>query len=870
MISSVRSSSQSTKRTLFDGQIDLVSAEGNALASWNSTEDDLPSLSDCDEDSLEPLPNSDPILEADKSLDLLALTDETWEFAAFETVPLESTKLLNVDHTYDDFLAKTEACFSDAVVHALKLTPAEHRWYAPSPDANEETPIPLGTFLLALHSLGLGRESYIFGLDRQSQTFFSHAEDISISGISRTMAQDLFREFSLYGEHTRTLSRFLEGRSTASPAFAAATRVIYSDLLARLESSSGANRSIGSITDLQSSFHFPSQIISGLCQMIQECYREDDVDLIDQIYEFVGDEDRERTAIHPIMLQLFLKASAPWLESVNKRVGLREDDRHGGYSLQPRTDQKGLSVARGMPTFVSCQMIEVLEHIDEMMAILDTQCADFEVDYHLRPWKAPSVRRPQLEWCFQWKDMARVEAKAKQYEADVRDAYKYHQKQRKRAVRHSRDQLKSKAMLCWQDVGLGPFETSFATGCTEEVAQCIDEVMSGAEGTSSANEERAPFSWAAMLSFDSILTTQLTILNRSCLRLLFELRNLKFHLLSLKQYQLFGNGSFSSHICQTLRALGLDTGTTNETQESTSSSWSHVGHVRWPPANYEIRIGLSGIASAMSSSHDDFPRTADPGALFGDLPGGLSFATRDFDAFRQYSDPNALEAQDFLRLSYKPPQPLDFVITPAALEKYDMLSRHLLRAVRMMALVDQSYRDRKGNRERTERITRSTQLFQIEVHHFISAIHQYMFSSMDTIWQTFEEKVNHIEETLTQDKIEDDNITIHQLRDEHEKMLDRMLTVLFLRQENVKVLKILEDLFRDVLSFTHDTRSIKLKSTSEQQRPCLDILERRRSFHNKVRCFIAECRKLEECDGKGAGRTVDQLILKLDMNGYYS
>src|SRR5579871_2396255 len=86
-----------------------------------------------------------------------------------------------------------------------------------------------------------------------------------------------------------------------------------------------------------------------------------------------------------------------------------------------------------------------------------------------------------------------------------------------------------------------------------------------------------------------------------------------------------------------------------------------------------------------------------------------------------------LEALDFIQLLYKPPFPLDAVITSSILEKYDRIFLFLLRLFRMQYVASQLFRDAASRTSFAQGTDPLAQRFRIEAHHFITTIAGYIF-----------------------------------------------------------------------------------------------------------------------------------------------
>ncbi|KFY43748.1 hypothetical protein V495_03793, partial [Pseudogymnoascus sp. VKM F-4514 (FW-929)] len=139
----------------------------------------------------------------------------------------------------------------------------------------------------------------------------------------------------------------------------------------------------------------------------------------------------------------------------------------------------------------------------------------------------------------------------------------------------------------------------------------------------------------------------------------------------------------------------------------------------WPPGGSELRLVLAGVlgesyAAISPPRPNSRPGSAKlppaPAAAFGvavsaatyntpaTLPGDLSFGVRSMTTAEMEAclDPSSLSALDFLRLVYKPPAPLDAVITPSCLFMYDRAFRALLRCLRVQFVMGELFRASKS------------------------------------------------------------------------------------------------------------------------------------------------------------------------------
>lgn len=311
----------------------------------------------------------------------------------------------------------------------------------------------------------------------------------------------------------------------------------------------------------------------------------------------------------------------------------------------------------------------------------------------------------------------------------------------------------------------------------------------------------------------------------------------------------------------------------------------------WPPASSELRLALMGVLTD-SFNESSGEQTGIHGAgKEGELPGGLSFAVRDMttEELERCMDPNGIEALDFLKLQYKPPEPLEAIITPTALYRYDRLFKLLLRVLRMLFVVGKLFRDANSRASRWSGVDPIAQRFRIEAGHFVGAVGGYMFETgVGSTWVKFDEKLAEIERKLEGDEVEGEGL--ERLRGYHESILDRIMFATLTRKRQAPVMKLVEDIFVAVLAFarySHERASGRGGGMDPGE-----VAELYKVFRRRVGIFISVCRGLSEKRGYGDGRkdlegrrAVDaifgtgykeegnllgMLLVRLEMTGYYS
>jgi len=365
-----------------------------------------------------------------------------------------------------------------------------------------------------------------------------------------------------------------------------------------------------------------------------------------------------------------------------------------------------------------------------------------------------------------------------------------------------------------------------------------------------------------------------------------------------KSFQLLGNGIFSSKLSHALFDPELESAERHRglVRSGGIMGLRLGGRDNWPPASFELRLALMGVLTESYVSTDPSYEPHAAGYLETALPGDLSFALRDMseEEIEKCLNADAIEALDFLRLSYKPPEPLDAVITPIILFKYDQVFKLLLRVLRMLYVVSALFRgatdrtpDWQGNNSVAER-------FRVEAHHFVTSVSGYFFDTgIETTWRIFERKLDQVEARINGD----DDITLGQnegldmLRDYHERVVDRIMFALLLRKRQQPIMQLLQEIFGLILQFSKHSRQ-KALGIERKVGADDDVRELYRAFRKKVGVLISVCRGLNERKGYGdrkpiGGRklgeqglfdasdlteenTIGHLLVRLEMSNYYS
>ncbi|PKS08926.1 hypothetical protein jhhlp_003539 [Lomentospora prolificans] len=395
------------------------------------------------------------------------------------------------------------------------------------------------------------------------------------------------------------------------------------------------------------------------------------------------------------------------------------------------------------------------------------------------------------------------------------------------------------------------------------------------------------------LSFGPIVRAHGRIVNRESLRLLFTEHGLRGHLDVQRQFQLFGNGMFCSRLSHALFDPDLETAERQAgvAREGGVMGLRLSGRDNWPPASSELRLALMGIlvesyASEQSDTHDK------TNPVSRELPGDLSFSVRDMapEDVDKCMDQDAIEALDFLRLSYKPPAALSSIFTPVILMQYDRIFKLMLRVLRLLYVINQLFQDINSRTCRWYDPSNAAVRFSFEARHFIHSISSYFVDvGISQPWRAFAIWLDKVEKDVVDGQTSGTPHSPERLRLCHSVILDHIMHAVLLRKRQQPVMKLLDEIFASILQFAKRTKTT-LSTTAEEQDNGPEVGDLYSGFRKKVEVFITVCRGLTEKGDFGlkkeAEETLDDvkdtlgrqlqensnisyLLMKLDMFNYY-
>ena len=883
----------------------------------------LPGLETFQYDPLETIPLSDSLTTSIHSGDQESIGDvevDIWIEAGSDDISSNGQLLKTWERFYNRTFKEPSVYFTEAgpcVFDAALLHSSQSLQIQDGGHGNR--PILQDPMLKSFIQLGMGRQSSMFGYRAKEHSFHSRYANIRVSGYTLQSLGSLTTVLVQYGNQLVKLRSFVEDayrQGMPSTTYIAVATAISSILSTLLDHISGSSKSVHSFLQLQSIFELPRQLVNFLSEMVAKMSDiNSDAAILSNIYLSTQELEYTDARLRPVALQIFSFVSQPWLESVECCMGLQAKNPAGLdiLLLEEPENIDGSSLDRhdkemSMPTFIGAQDRRTIMQTWQSLTLLEANSSDHVL---LKPNRSDALRTPKLEWHFGWGDIERIEANAKQYEANVlmamsskhlpqsatvdpplsADIYDYD------PFNVSKEDLQIRVSSSYS-LFEEPSRRGRQTGGCDSLQQCLNKTLSEQERHSDydCNEGFAPpLSLAPLLCFSPIMSVQARLLNLACLRLLFEEHSLRSHLRLQHRFQLFGDGVFRSRLSHALFDLELGSAERRKGHTRAGKMGLKLGsRDSWPPASSELRLALMGILSESYKSIHVDGRSL--GLKSGDLPGGLSFAIRDIsdEEIQKCMNPNSVEALDFLRLQYKAPAPLDSVITAQCLDKYDIIFKLLLRMTRMLFVVNQLSRSGKSRARFSQSSISIDIRFRFEAQHFVSAICEYYFNvAVSSIWNQFEDELVHLEQQIQKDDTAyeiSSLIGIHELRKRHEQVLDDMMFALLLQKRHEQVMKHLEEILGSILLFAKaDSNGL---NEENWPRSSSKIEGMYHTFKDKVRDFIAICVGLSRKPDHGAanhtilspkssqfnrhgttlseGNGIAQLLLKLQMNGYYS
>ncbi|EPB90179.1 hypothetical protein HMPREF1544_03013 [Mucor circinelloides 1006PhL] len=388
-----------------------------------------------------------------------------------------------------------------------------------------------------------------------------------------------------------------------------------------------------------------------------------------------------------------------------------------------------------------------------------------------------------------------------------------------------------------------------------------------------ANHSIPTFDTMTRQSYIVPIQTWCPLLNESFMISFLNQFKLQSHLSLLYRYFLFGNGTFVNGLKATFFAkIGLN----------------HMGDC-WPPKSFSLNLALQSLLLE-NSQHE-----------YDDL---VTFFVRKTTADSQWNHPHAVEALNFLQLHYDATYPLNMVITPPILDKYNRIFTFLIQLLRVATVIKRCFEPLRNMRWYKTSTRDAICRYRFQMDQFTSALQSYIHdTAIEGTWSSFMQHVQAMQSQQTSSNSNSssskDYVSVimepHSFRDYHEHVLDRILFQCFLKQSQTRIFKVLRPILQDIIFFSAilDDYAVKdMDSEDKLNMKCSRIFDQ---FKNHSRVFISVLQLLET---KGSGRLtnvlnstrpsifndlyarheakngmdvfVKDLLTRLALNGYYS
>ncbi|KAI0415439.1 Spc97/Spc98 family protein [Xylaria grammica] len=785
-------------------------------------------------------------------------------------------------------------------------------------------------YLAALLALALGRGSVFFIWDARRSSFIPAVNDMRISGYSTEVLQGLQDSCLRLGTTTRFLSSYVQLTYSTRPSAVriALARAVDVLLLVIQRQLGERGKLVRSLLQLQSVVEPIDSMLVYLRDLVRSVSRiRTDEQLLSQIFNETEVLELDHSLLRALMCEVLSRITEPWIDFAEKWIGVKAEE---GFPITKdgpgksfvmvenisRVDDFGfefeereyvLDEAR-MPNFIPPDIALVMFEAGKNLRLLRTHHPDHPL-CHIGI--VTSSKPPKLKWLFDWGSIESVQEGVKQYEKAMLQKILGKSTQdmpqtEPGGAAASREQgmldvfgndgthLEKQLLASIQTLDQAP---PIAVA-QDSLSHLLEKHLFRQDDKLRANSPSFDLHWSLipLHSFGPLVTSQARLINREYMKLLFDAHDLKEHMRVQKEFQLLGNGMFCSRLSHALFDPDLETA---ERQAGVALNGGVMGlrmngRETWPPASSELRLALMGVLS--DAYLPSTPRETSPiKNETPDLPGDLSFALRDLppEEIDKCMDPSSLEALDFLRLAYKTPAPLSPILTPVLLVKYDKIFKLLLRVLRMLYVIGQLFRDTSRMEHRGQDTGDTWLRFRFEAQHLVQSVATYFFGTgIQMPWLEFEGWLDHVQSDLARVDVDILNARVvspDEVREEHEKMLDRIMNILLLRKRQQPVLALLEDIFRLVLRFSRQVQ-LEVGGKVEGDASRAIIQELYQTFRKKVEVFITVCHGLSErggatgkrkrrdlmddderrSDGAGDENTIDRLLVGLDMLGYYS
>ncbi|KAJ5516587.1 hypothetical protein N7527_008147 [Penicillium freii] len=780
-------------------------------------------------------------------------------------------------------------------------------------------------FIRSLLRLGLGWSSAFFRYEQRTNQFERHLKDIRVSGISSLALENVIEYVLQCGTNMQRMRLFAQDppakckELSALFTLSSTVAVIIFNLEQQI---SNQSKNIASLLQIKALFHRCGDLVGVLAGIVGAAQRAvSDAQVMSIVMERAAFFAQKFGWMENLVHEIVIRVTQPWFKFIETWIGLRPEDAALRASMASSKTFVRLNTHDAVKFKTGPARIDHIYQADHMPSFIPTDQARsiFESGRSLQLLKRSHPRHPiarrdvlsrtgglHLHCATTWADIEQIQTKAQEYESRLRAEIKrYHkgdlglQDSPSNVVTQGVDQITdtevTTAAFELFDIddeknASGPV-TNHKALSKDDFKQLLDKARGvETENTSAASYLGPELASGLHLSLAPILSSQALLIDYSCLHLLFKEHRIRHHLNMQWRFQLLGEGSFVARLSNSLFDPEMESGErkTGKVRSGVDTGLRLGSRDTWPPASSELRlvlIGLLGDCYFGSTNTDDDEKAHIQ--KDNELPGGLSFGIRELtdEEVERCKNPNAIEALDFLRLQYTPPEVLESLITARSLNKYDRLFKHLLRLIRMVSAVKGLIRDSTARGSLVGETHNVYQRFRVDAQQFVLAVSDYCFHiGIGSIWQRFQDTLAKIEHCLNRGDIDGTIEAAHsvpRLRDYHEDMLDQMLFALFLSKRHVQAAKLLESIFGTILGFSLLSRADGIGMRNESEGAVLHLYQ---SFRKQTSAFVNYLRSLES--GKATSKSMaksgeffssrtdptsvfEHLRVRLDVKNYY-
>ncbi|RDB16899.1 Gamma-tubulin complex component 3 [Hypsizygus marmoreus] len=273
----------------------------------------------------------------------------------------------------------------------------------------------------------------------------------------------------------------------------------------------------------------------------------------------------------------------------------------------------------------------------------------------------------------------------------------------------------------------------------------------------------------------------------------------------------------------------------------------------WPPVGADLSFFLRTVIV------DSIESGAGRDAQDGDGQGGkvleeaeyrLGFAIRDLPVGQgrdKWLNPLSIEALDFLYMDYKPPHPLEVLITPEILSKYQRMFAFILRLMRVESALGALFRMTRSTSKPLFPTLVSARKhllhFRFVAQSFVSTLSSYVFDT--AIGGNFDPFIAQ----LTEGKKFTD---VFALAKSHSALLDDILTACLLRSGQHAVGDLLRQAMELILDFVVVVGEM-FRGRVEEYRAAPELQDVARKFFGKMATFTKVLKGLVDKNGLAVG-----------------